>query len=204
MTLSGNTLNFNAPIVNAAYLFTINLNDGLVTKSYYNFKVTVVNTAPTFTTAHQSVFNVIAGYPQSYNLPSKADYEGNPITVSYLCNGVSCPSFVTTTQTSFSIAPAGTEAALTSTMAITLTDGDLSSDYSVTINILENQPPVLNPNTLPASVGAGSSDTYGIPTASDPEGDPILCSLISSTPAWVSITGCTTLGIAPPISASGG
>jgi hypothetical protein len=203
VTLSGNTLNFNAPIVNAAYLFTINLNDGLVTKSYSNFKVTVVNTAPTFTTAHQSVFNVIAGYPQTYNLPSKADNEGNPITVSYLCNGASCPSLVATTQTSFSISPAGTQATLTIPMTITLTDGDLSSEYSVTINILENQPPVLNPNTLPANVGAGSSDNYAIPTTSDPEGYPITCSLISSTPAWVTITGCTTLGIAPPISASG-
>ena len=97
MTLSGNTLNFNAPIVNSVYLFTINLNDGALTKSYYNFKVTVVNTAPTFTTAHQSVFNVVAGYPQSYDLPSKADNEGNPITVSYLCNGIPCPSFIATT-----------------------------------------------------------------------------------------------------------
>ena len=61
MTLSGNTMNFNAPIVNSAYLLTINLNDGLATNHYYNFKVTVVNTAPTFTTAHQSVFDVIAG-----------------------------------------------------------------------------------------------------------------------------------------------
>jgi hypothetical protein len=89
-------------------------------------------------------------------------------------------------------------------MTITLSDEDLFTDYTVTINILENQPPVLNPNTLPASVGAGSSDTYGIPTASDPEGDPISCSLTSSTPSWVTITGCTTLAIAPPISASGG
>ena len=56
-------------------------------------------------------------------------------------------------------------------MTITLSDGDKFTDYSVTINILENQPPVLNPNTLPANVGAGSSNTYGMPTPSDPEGD---------------------------------
>jgi hypothetical protein len=97
VTLSGNTLNFNAPIVNSAYLFTINLDDGFVTTHYYNFKVTVVNTAPTFTAAHQSVFNVVAGYPQTYNLPSKTDNEGNPITVSYLCNGIPCPLFIATT-----------------------------------------------------------------------------------------------------------
>ena len=51
---------------------------------------------------------------------------------------------------------------------------------------------------------AGSSVPYGLPSASDIEGDLFSCSLISSTPAWVTITGCSTVGIAPPISASGG
>jgi len=89
-------------------------------------------------------------------------------------------------------------------MTITLSDGDLSTYYTVTINIAANQAPILSSNLIPAAVRAGSSVTDGLPSVSDNEGDLILCSLISSTPAWVTITGCSTIGIAPPFSASGG
>jgi hypothetical protein len=58
-------------------------------------------------------------------------------------------------------------------MTIKVSDENMFTDYIATINIAENQPPVLNPNTLPANVGAGSSYNYGVPTPSDPEGDPI-------------------------------
>jgi hypothetical protein len=84
-----------------------------------------------------------------------------------------------------------------------LSDGNMFTDYSFTINIAANQPPVLSTNLIPATVGAGSSVDYGIPASSDPEGDPISCSLISPKPAWVTIAECTTIGIAAPISASG-
>lgn len=56
-------------------------------------------------------------------------------------------------------------------MTIKVSDGDMFTYYTAMINIAENQPPVLNPNTLPANVGAGSSNNYGLPTPSDPEGD---------------------------------
>jgi hypothetical protein len=56
-------------------------------------------------------------------------------------------------------------------MTIKVSDGYMFTDYTVTINIAENKPPILNPNTLPANVGAGSSNNYGVPTPSDPEGD---------------------------------
>ena len=105
--------------------------------------------------------------------------------------------------TSFSISPPGTETALSFTIILTLSDGIMSTDYSFTINVAANEPPVLSSDLIPATVAAGSSVDYGMPGSSDPEGDPISCSLITPKPVWVTITDCTTIGIAAPFSASG-
>jgi hypothetical protein len=88
-------------------------------------------------------------------------------------------------------------------MKISVSDGNLFTDYMVTINIAANQPPVLSSDLISAPVAAGSSVDYGMPGSSDPEGDSFSCSLINSTPVWVTITGCTTITIAAPFSASG-
>jgi hypothetical protein len=88
-------------------------------------------------------------------------------------------------------------------MTISVSDGNLTTQYTVTINIGANQPPVLSSNLIPATLAAGSSIDYGFSASSDPEGDSFSCSLISSTPTWVTITDCTTITIAAPISASG-
>ena len=100
---------------------------------------------------------MVAGHPQTFNFPSVVDTEGNPIYVSCLCNGVSCPSYINNTKTQLTIAPAGTQAAYSTPFTITVSDTNLFTDYTVTIDIIENQPPVLNPSTLPGNVGAGSS-----------------------------------------------
>ena len=130
------------------------------------------------------------------------DNEGNTIDVIYSCN-VACPSYVIIFTTSLSIEPLGTEATVGFTLTISLSDGNMSTDYSLTINIAANQPPVLSSDLIPATVAAGSIVDYGMPGSSDPEGDPISCSLIIPKPTWVTITDCTTIGIAAPFSASG-
>ena len=98
------------------------------------------------------------------------DAEGNSIFLSYSCNSA-CPAYLTVYTTSFSIAPAGTETTLGFSITIYLSDGNMSTDYFITINVAANQPPVLYSNLSPATVAAGSSIDYWMPASSDPDGD---------------------------------
>ena len=81
------------------------------------------------------------------------------------------------------------------TVTLTASDGELSATRAFTVTVVPNRAPVVK-NTIPGyTINKGSQRTLSVATYfSDPDNDPLTCSLSSSNSSKVSVSGCAFTG----------
>jgi len=179
----------------------ISVSDGTSTVSLAPFSVTVTpkpNGAPSISGTPAT--SVTSGQAYSFS-PSASDPEGSRLSFS-IAGRPSWASFDTATGT-LSGVPSASHAGTYGGIVITASDGQLSASlpaFTITVTAA-NSPPTIG-GTPATTVVEG--ELYGfVPTASDPDGNPLTFS-ISNRPSWATFTASTGLlsGVPPVGSAN--
>ncbi len=186
------------------YSVLISVSDGKLSATLPRFTITVVSGGlqvvsrpPTIGGTPPS--SVTAGSAYSFT-PTASDPDGQPITFS-IANRPTWAGFSTSTG-QLSGTPDPSHVGTHSNITITVSDGQASATlrpFSITV-VAADRPPVIG-GTPPSSVVEG--ELYGfLPTASDPDGDPLVFS-ITGKPGWATFTANSGLlsGVAPAGSA---
>jgi len=180
---------------------TISVSDGTSTVSLAPFSIAVTpkpNSPPTISGAPAT--SVPSGQTYSFR-PSASDPEGSRLSFS-IAGRPSWASFDTATGT-LSGVPSASHAGTYGGIVITASDGQLSASlpaFTITVTAA-NSPPTIG-GTPATTVVEG--ELYGfVPTASDPDGNPLTFS-ISNRPSWATFTASTGLlsGVPPVGSAN--
>lgn len=109
---------------------------------YYYHPITILNRPPTFTSPlSPSSFTIPYNTTQSLTLPSYNDPDGHTVII----QTTSLPAFVTfdSIHKIFTFKPTTLSDFGTYTLTITLTDTSDQTDYTITLNVINN-PPVYN------------------------------------------------------------
>ena len=169
---------------------TVTASDGELSASL-SFTVTVPNRAPLAvgTIPGQAVK---PGARKTVNVSGAfSDPDGDPLSHSALSSDAS----IVTVAVSGTTVAVTAVAAGSATVTVTASDGELSAGLSFTVTVVPNRAPVVKKTIPNYTINKGSQRTLSVTTYfSDPDNDPLTCSLSSSNASKVSVSGCAFTG----------